>query len=171
MVNARTVVLLLLIACATPAFAEEELTAEKRADIQQLLEMTGALSIGRQMSAAVVQQMTQFLRKARPDIPQRVLDVLPEEIDGVIKENTGAFTDMIIPLYHKYYTGAEVKEMIRFYATPLGRKTVETLPALMNEGFELGQRWGQSLGPSIQARVQARLKKEGYDLDQQPKTQ
>jgi hypothetical protein len=68
--------------------------------------------------------------------------------------------------------GGEEQDMKeRFYATPLGRKTIETLPALMNEGFELGQKWGQSLGPSIQARVQARLKKEGYDLDQQPTTQ
>jgi hypothetical protein len=170
MIGARAAVLLLLIACATPAFAEE-LTTEKRADIEQLLEMTGALSIGRQFSGAVVQQMTQFLRKARPDIPQRVLDVLPEEIDGVIMDNTGAFKDMMIPLYHKYFTDAEVKEMIRFYSTPLGKKTIETMPALLSEGFEVGQKWGQSLGPTIQDRVQARLKKEGYDLEQQPKTQ
>lgn len=168
MIRVGTAALLLLIACATPAFAEE-LTAEKRADIEQLLEMTGALSVGKQMSGAVVQQMMQFLRKARPDIPQRVLDVLPEEIDGVINDNMGAFRDLTVPLYHKYFTGAEVKEMIRFYSTPLGKKTIETMPALLNEGFEVGQKWGQSLGPSIQARVQARLKKEGYDLEQQPK--
>jgi hypothetical protein len=171
MIRARTALLLLLIACSMPAFAEEALTAEKRADIEKLLEMTGALSIGRQMSGAVVQQMTEFLRKARPDIPQRVLDVLPEEVDAVIMDNMRTFKDMSVPLYHKYYTGAEVKEMIRFYSTPLGKKTIETMPAIMNEGFQLGQKWGQSLGPAIQARVQARLKKEGYDLEQKPKTQ
>jgi hypothetical protein len=115
--------------------------------------------------------MTEFLRKARPDIPQRVLDVLPEEVDAVIMDNMRTFKDMSVPLYHKYYTGAEVKEMIRFYSTPLGKKTIETMPAIMNEGFQLGQKWGQSLGPAIQARVQARLKKEGYDLEQKPKTQ
>ena len=171
MIRARTALLLLLIACSMPAFAEEQLTAEKRADIEKLLEMTGALSVGRQMSGAVVKQMTELLRKARPDIPQRVLDVLPEEVDGVIMSNMAKFKDMTVPLYHKYYTGAEVKEMIRFYSTPLGKKTIETMPAIMSEGFQIGQKWGQSLGPEIQARVQARLKKEGYDLEQQPKPQ
>jgi len=170
MIRARTAVLLLSMVCATPAFAEE-LTAEKRADIEQLLEMTGALAIGTQMGGAVVQQMTQVLHKARPDIPQRVLDVLPAEVNGVIMDNMGALKDLTIPLYHKYYSGAEIKEMIRFYSTPLGKKTIETMPALMNEAIGLGQKWGQSLGPSIQARVEARLKKEGYDLEQQPKTQ
>jgi len=133
MLRARTAVLLLLIACSMPTFAEEELTA-----------------------------------KARPDIPQRVLDVLPQEVDAVIMDNMVTFKDMIIPLYGKYYTGAEVKEMIRFYSTPLGKKTIETMPAIIAEGYQLGQRWGQGLGPGIQARVQARLKKEGYDLEQQP---
>jgi uncharacterized protein len=166
MTRLRTAALVLLIACATPALAEE-LTAEKRADIEELLQMTGALAIGRQLSGAVVQQMTQLLRKARPDIPQRVLDVLPEEIDGVIQDNTAAFKEMMIPLYHKYFTGAEVKEMIRFYSTPLGKKTIETMPALLNESFEIGQKWGQSLGPTIHARIQARLREEGYDLEQQ----
>ena len=170
MIRGRTALLLLLMACATPTFAEE-LTAEKRADIEQLLEMTGSLAIGRQMGGAVVQQMTQFLRKARPDIPQQVLDVLPAEVDGVIMDNMSALKDMTIPLYHKYYSGAEIKEMIRFYSTPLGKKTIETMPSLMNEAIALGQNWGQSLGPAIQARIQARLKKEGYDLEQQPKTQ
>jgi hypothetical protein len=170
MIAARTAVLLLLIACTTPVFAEE-LTAEKRADIERLLEMTGSLAIGRQLGGAVVQQMTQVLRKARPDIPQRVLDVLPAEVDGVIVDNVGTLKDMTIPLYHKYYTGAEVKEMIGFYSTPLGKKTIATMPALMNEAIALGQNWGQSLGPVIQARIQARLKKEGYDLEQQPKPQ
>lgn len=164
MIIARTALLALLILCATPGFGDD-LTPEKRADIERLLHMTGAFAVGRQMSTAVVQQMTEVLRKARPDIPQRVLDVLPEEVDAVINDNMGAFKDLMIPLYHKYFTGGEVKEMIRFYSTPLGQKTIQTLPQLMNEGFQVGEQWGRSLGPALQARIQARLKTEGYDLD------
>jgi hypothetical protein len=161
----RTALLILLIACSPPGFAAEELTAEKRADIEKLLEMTGALAIGQQMSSAVVQQMIGFLRKARPDIPERVLEVLPAEVDAVVNENLGAIKDLTIPLYHKYFTRDEIKGLIQFYSTPLGQKTVQSLPQLMNESFEVGQQWGKSLGPAIQARVQARLKQEGFDLE------
>jgi hypothetical protein len=66
MTIARTALFALLILCATPSYGDE-LTPEKCADIERLLHMTGALSVGRQMSTAVVQQMTEVLRKARPE--------------------------------------------------------------------------------------------------------
>lgn len=157
------VALLLLTAWSAPSFCEE-LSSAKRADIEQLLKMTGALSAGKQMSNAMVTQLTQVLRKARPDIPDRVLDVLPEEVDAVISDNIGDLSGLMVGLYHKHFTADEVKGMIQFYSTPLGKKTIEVMPALMTESFQAGQQWGQTLGPAVQARIQARLKKEGFDL-------
>lgn len=164
MIRVATAFLVLLTAWSTPSFCEE-LSPGKRADIEQLLEMTGALAAGRQMSTAMVTQMTQLLRKVRPDIPDRVLNVLPEEVDAVINDNLGTLTELIIGLYHKHFSADEVKEMIRFYSTPLGKKTIEVMPVLMSESFQAGQQWGQSMGPAIQARIQSRFKKEGFDLE------
>lgn len=164
MIRVATALLVLLTAWSTPSFCDE-LSPAKRADIEQLLKMTGALAAGKQMSNAMVTQLTQVLRKVRPDIPDRVLDVLPEEVDAVISDNIGDLTELIVGLYHKHFTGDEVKEMIRFYSTPLGKKTIEVMPVLMTESFQAGQQWGQTLGPAVQARIQARLKKEGFDLE------
>jgi hypothetical protein len=147
-----------------PCFAAEELSPEKRLDIERLLELTGAASLGLQMATAVATQMSQVIKKARPDIPQKVLDVLPEEIVAVFDSNIGSFKDTIIPVYHKHFTGEEIKEMIRFYSTDLGKKTIRVMPALLNESMVAGQKWGQSLVPEINQRVRARLKKEGIEL-------
>jgi len=78
----RALVVFSLLASCCSAFAED-LTPEKRADIEQLLQMTAALSVGKQMGLAVVAQLTQTIKRARPDIPQSVLDVLPEEVNAV----------------------------------------------------------------------------------------
>ncbi len=86
----------------------------------------------------MVTQMTQLLRKVRPDIPERVLNVLPEEIDAVINDNLGSSMELIIGLYHKHFSADEIKEMIRFYSTPLGKKTIEVMPMLMTESFRPG---------------------------------
>ena len=77
----------------------------------------------------------------------------------------GDLTELIIGLYHKHFTGDEIKEMIRCYSTPLGKKTIAVMPVLMSESLQAGQQWGQSLGPDIQARIQSRFKKEGFDLE------
>jgi hypothetical protein len=112
----------------------------------------------------MVAQLTQVIKKARPEIPQKTLDVLPGEVAAVIDANSAAFKEIMFPIYHKYFTGAEIKEMIRFYSTDLGKKTIRVMPALMQESMAAGQQWGQALGPQIEERVKARLKKEGVAI-------
>jgi uncharacterized protein len=93
-----------------------------------------------------------------------VLSILPTEVAAIFDENIGTLKEEMIPLYHKYFTGAEVKEMIRFYSTDLGQKTIKVMPNLMQEGMAVGQRWGQSLGPKINQRVVARLRQRGVKI-------
>lgn len=146
-----------------PANADE-LTREKRADIERLLAMTNALGVGKQMATAVVANLTQALQKARPDIPQAALNVLPTEVAAVFDENIGSLKEEIIPIYHKYFTAAELKEMIQFYSTDLGQKTIRVMPSLLQEGMAVGQRWGQSLGPQINQRVTTKLRQQGVKI-------
>ncbi len=164
--KAYRVLVALMVGAAAVSFntAAEDLTAEKKADIEQVLQMTGALAIGKQMAVYFVGALTQEIRKTRPDIPQKALDTLPEEVGAAIDANIAAFRNLAVPIYHKHFTGAEVKEMIRFYSTDLGKKLIRVSQALMQESMAAGQRWGESLGPEIDARVKARLRKEGVKL-------
>lgn len=163
MTAVRILVLSLLFAISIPCFADE-LTTAKRADIEKLLEMTGATTLGKQMGVAVVGQMAQAIRQMRPDIPQQVIDTLPGEVGAVFEANIDSFREQVIPLYHKYFSASEIRGMIAFYSTDLGKKTISVMPSLMAESMAAGQKWGQSLGPQIDARVRARCKKEGYPL-------
>lgn len=159
----RLLLVLAAVAYSAAGLAEDSFQ-ERRPDIEQLLEVTGALAIGQQMNAAIVGQMTQLIRQVRPDIPEETLAVIPEEVNGVLSENTDTLMGAMITLYAKYYTAAEIKEMLRFYESPLGKKTIRVMPALMAEGMQAGQLWGQSLGPIIERRIRARFKEEGVEL-------
>lgn len=159
----RSCLLALCLFAALPA-AAEDLTPQKRADIERLLEMTGSAALGKQMAVQMVTQMTHMLHQARPDIPQRVLDMLPGEIQAVIEDNMDGFRALTIPLYHKYFSGDEIKQMIQFYSSPLGQKSIQVMPALMSESMALGQQWGRSLGPAIEERVKSRIRKEGFTI-------
>lgn len=148
---------------AAPA-AADELSPQKRADIERLLEMTGATKIGRQMAAVSAAHMAQSLRQSHPEIPQKALEVLPEEVGAVFETHIGTFLAAIIPVYHRYFTAEEIRGMIGFYSTDLGKKAISAMPGLMSESMVIGQQWGQALGPQIAERVRARLRKEGIDL-------
>ena len=160
----RALFLSLALALAAPFAAADDLTPAKRADIERLLEMTGATRTSRQMAAASVQHMLRTLKQAHPGIPQKALDTLPEEVAIVLEAQIGVFVAQIVPVYHRYFTAEEVRGMIGFYSTDLGRKAISAMPGLMSETMVIGREWGESLSSAIADRVRARLKKEGIDL-------
>lgn len=63
-----------------------------------------------------------------------------------------------VQLYREAYTEAELRELISFYQTPVGKKTVRLTPRLMREGAEIGQRQITPHLPELQRRIQERLK-------------
>ncbi|HEX7124434.1 MAG TPA: DUF2059 domain-containing protein [Thermodesulfobacteriota bacterium] len=167
----RMAALALIVAAAVslpPSLhAAEPLTAAKGEDIRRLLQATGALSVAQLMSEAVVSQMSAALKRARPDLPAHVFDVLAETVNEVIAEEMvarGGFVDAMILLYHRHFTHEEIRGLVAFYETPLGRKAGSLAPIMSQEGLRIGQQWGESLGPKIAERVKARLKQEGIEL-------
>ncbi|MGD8319542.1 MAG: DUF2059 domain-containing protein [Gemmatimonadota bacterium] len=62
-----------------------------------------------------------------------------------------------IRLYADAYTEDELHELIAFYETPVGRKTVELTPKLVKSGAEIGQRLIQPHLPELQRRIRARI--------------
>lgn len=46
---------------------------------------------------------------------------------------------MFYPLYDKFFTESELRDMLAFYKTPTGQKTLEVVPQLMAESIRLSQ--------------------------------
>lgn len=62
------------------------------------------------------------------------------------KADPDALIDLAVPIYDKYFSDDDIKSMLAFYATPVGKKMVQVLPQLTNESMEVGQKWGQETG-------------------------
>lgn len=157
----------IVVIWAINSYAAENLTPEKWEDTKKLLQITGALQSGQAMSEAVVKQMAEAIKKARPDIPPHMFDVLADEVNKIIAEELaakGGLIDLMVGLYHNHFTHEEIKGLLAFYQTPLGRKAGSLAPVMSREGFVIGQRWGQSLGPKIGQRIKARFKENGFEI-------
>ncbi len=162
-----TAILLTLIAISTlPSMGfSEELTPEKEKVIVKLLEVTGSKNIGLQMGNAINQSLANSLKSSNPEIPNRAFEILAEETNNLMVKGIDDLMNSIIPLYHKYFTKTEIEELLAFYETPLGKKTIATLPQLMSESMALGQKWGESMIPELVAKVQSRFKEEGIEIE------
>jgi hypothetical protein len=111
----------------------------KHDDILTLLRISGSDKLADQLMDTMMPQFKQLV----PNVPDAFWSRFRERL------NTDDLLYACIPVYDKYYTHDEIRQLIAFYETPLGRKVVEVTPPLTQETMAIGQKWGEKLGRDI----------------------
>ena len=134
--------------------------------VDEILETTGALEIGVQMSDLIVAQMFEALKAADKEVPDRAYDALEDEVISTINDAiaSGSFSELMYPIYRKYLSRTDLEAMVRFYRTEEGKRIAEAIPVMAQEAMQAGQVWGTNLSPEIARRVRERLASEGIEL-------
>ena len=145
----------------SPSVERPPLTSEKRALISQLLEITEAKKTARDFYFAMMDQQ----EKLGPELAQQALannqqfqELDPEQQEALRKRilDTSERTskrarelfeqridffkmveDVSVELYDKYFTEAELRDLVAFYGTSTGKKMVAVTPKLLTESFNL----------------------------------
>ncbi|MBK7143361.1 MAG: DUF2059 domain-containing protein [bacterium] len=139
--------LIVLIIAATPSpHAQSSIDSlynlvdsTKAAEITELLQLTGAANLGKQFVVVMFQQ----LRAAMPQVPEDYLLRLESKIDPQEMER------MVVPIYDKYFTLEDIREMKAFYSSPVGRKAISLTPQLMQESMVVGQEWSERITAEV----------------------
>ena len=133
---------------APPARAQSAADAAKLADIQKLMNLTGVANLGMQ----AMDQMIASMKGAMANVPEKFWTEFRKEL------NTDDLINQIIPIYDKHLTPAEVKELIKFYESPVGKKMIAVMPAITAESMQAGQQWGVEFARRAKARLEAQKK-------------
>ncbi len=92
---------------------------------------------------------SKYTPQQRADMTKLMSD-LQEQAMG--KDFVNGLIDLIVPIYQRHFTGADVDAMIAFYSTPSGQKVVRELPAVTMEFMA-------EMIPCIQNDMQQAMKK------------
>ena len=131
---------------ASSGSTQPKLDPAKEADIRRFMDVSGSSALASQQMQAVQQTMKPIMTSALPagDYRTELVDLFFAKFQA--KADTQKLLDLMVPIYDKYLTDAEIKGLIQFYQTPLGQKALQVLPKLMEEAQEEGRKWGQNLG-------------------------
>ena len=155
------VVIPLLIARAAGA---QQIDAAFRADIIKLLELTDSGKIGPQVASATATQVLNGLKAAMPQMPPRMVamaqEVLDEEFAKAFAGSDTLITAMA-EIYARNFTHADVRDMLVFYASDLGKKLVKVMPIVARESQEASGEWADRRMPSVLEALQKRFRAEG----------
>lgn len=147
---------LIVLAIAFPLFATEpNPSIRQRELVTELLRLTQ----NGQQQAQLVDQIFAMIQKqmldesaARGNDPDDTAEA--KEMFELFRERAvlidfeGVLRDASIQIYSKYFSEEDLTDLIAFYKTRVGRKSLEVLPHLMREGMEAGM---QHLEPKLAA--------------------
>ena len=66
--------------------------------------------------------------------------------------------ELYAPIYQKYLTLDDLKKIVAFYESPVGKKLGTSTPAMMTEGMQIGQQLGMEIATELQQELQAQGK-------------
>jgi uncharacterized protein len=162
----RPILLVVLsVVCAGTVHAADDVSASEKKKILELMDIIGAKNIGRQVSVSFAQQLSYGLKQSQPDIDPQAFKVVAAVTDEELSKHADELTAKMIPLYAKHFTEPDLDALLAFYRSPIGRKTVEAMPALMQESMELAIDESKASVPKIQERVTEKLRADGILKD------
>jgi uncharacterized protein len=118
----------------------------KDADIRALLAVTGTDALVTQTLGMTEQTLRPAMTNSLPpgDYREKLIDLFLAKLQT--KMDAHRFTEMAVPIYDKYLSDQDVKDLAAFYGTPLGKKTLTVLPKMMAELQQQGAKMGEDAG-------------------------
>jgi len=151
---------------ATPPAAEPrvEVDDEYRQLVREILVTTDSLQMGIRMADSVVDSMLASLRATQQAVSPEAERIIRETSHELFDKVFGDEDDVVrvqADIYAKHFAKSELRELLAFYKTPIGSKTIEVMPAILNEGMAYSQQRTQDNMAEFQLRLMQRFKEAG----------
>jgi len=110
---------------------------------------------GNQLIETIIVAMTEAMQLDAGPMKSEVID----SMRVLMLENADVLRDSVAAIYDRMYTAQEIKEMLKFYQTPIGKRMIETQVELFEQSVAVGRSWGQSQSEEIKKRLQPVIEK------------
>lgn len=152
----RASLILCLLFAPLGAAAEDEIPPEKERLVRELIEVSGGEQMAGQVSRLILAEVQrEYVVMLESELARRD-DLGPDEKDA-LRQRLGSrrrfaekfnerFRDRVgydeilervyIPLYDKYFDEQEIREIVAFYRSPVGEKSLRVMPSLMQEALD-----------------------------------
>ena len=86
--------------------------------------------------------------------------IVQKQFDPRVSE----LVDATARIYASHFTEQELKDLLTFYQSPLGRKATTEEPKALDESMANAGKWGDNLSLEVIDSLRAEMKKRGHDM-------
>jgi hypothetical protein len=158
------VVALALIGLGRPAAAQNPAPSPGAVLVaKQIVELKGARQLFTPLVRGVVEKVKdQFMQTNF--MWAKDLNEVAAGLEKDYAPRVDELVDMSARIYASHFTEAELKQLLAFYQTPVGRKAITEEPKALDESMASGGQWGENLSDEVVVKIRDEMKKRGHDL-------
>jgi hypothetical protein len=157
--------LCLALSVATTALAQEPKPVDPAALAQAriLFEKSNAAELGQQMAKALEDQQRAALERFNPARAAQIGEMV-DFMRAEFAKYMPALEDAIITLYAQRFTADELAQIAAFNDTPVGRKMIREMPAMMAETMSVAQTMALKAATDVMIKLRPELEKRNLKL-------
>jgi len=145
------------------ALAQPAPSASAIATARELVETKGGTAMFDPVIISVVEQTKGALLQTNPQLAKELNDV-SAQLRTEFAPRRDELMSYAAKLYADRFSEQELKDMLAFYKSPLGKKMTNVEPQVLDATFEYVQQWGQKVSEEVMNRFRAEMKKKGHNL-------
>ncbi len=124
-------------------------------EYKEALQTMFKVSDSEEMYQTAIEQMFTMFKGQYSSVKDEVWVSLEAEFKNT---SINDLIEMLTPTYQKHLTLEDIKGLIEFYRTPVGKKYAKKSPMIMQESMQIGQQWGMKIGEEFAKK----MKDKGY---------
>lgn len=146
-----------------PAAHSQQPSAVAMATAKELIASTGATSVFNPLIAGVVEQAKLMYLQQNPALAKD-LNEITAKMRTDLAPRFAELSDEMARLYATNFTEQELKAILVFYQSPVGKKLLARQPTVVDTSMKFAQDWANKLSDQVIAKMREELKKRGHAL-------
>ena len=130
---------------------------------KEMITLKGGNVIFERIVPGVIESAKNSLIPTNPNVGKELTEgatILHKELEP----KRGELLTEVSAIYAQRFTEQELKDMLVFYKTPLGKKVINEEPLALEAAMKRAQSWADDLYEKVLSRFRVEMKKKGYDL-------
>src|SRR5580698_7012734 len=151
------------IAAAGSASAQGQPSPNAILLAKQIVQLKGVGNVMDPIARGVVEKVKSTVMQTNFMFQKDINDItvqLHKEFDGRSSE----LVDQTAQLYASRFTEPELKQILTYYQSPLGKKMLAEEPQILDDSMRQITGWADNLSIDIMARMRDEMKKRGHDI-------
>ena len=145
------------------ALAQPQPSAEAVDTARQIITLKGGENIFNTLIPGVIEQSKYMFEQQNPNLGNALREVAIK-LRNELAPRQAELNSEVAKVYASRFTEKEMKDLLAFYQSPLGRKLIAEEPRALDQSMTFAQDWARRLSDEVVTKMRAEMKKLGHDI-------